>query len=419
MALVEDAGVSDREISDAYGYVLGRLLIMRQQRLDFDDGFAWNTLVHRKPGEVAWPNPNLDVAYSEAWVAVDEAAFLLVTVPQVVGRYYTVQFLNGWGETVANINERVFPNHASGTFAVCLAGSEVVIPEGAIRVDVPVKYMRVLTRVELAADWDAAIDLQHQFFFETQGEPTLADLPDALLFDGLPGVESFEAAKKALDSEADINPGMERLQQLTRVVAQAVQADPEERQRVDEVIRTVVWRDLAAAQPLLGHGVRENGWSLPSTSGSYGDDWLTRTLINLGGIWANTPDEVVYYKGFVDGSGAKLENDRTYTLTFPDTQLPARYADYFWSVIAVDAVQHHVLPNPLNRYLLNNQSDLAYADDGSLTLVFAPERPDDVHDGNWLPTSGDQGYSLTFRFYGPKDDVAARSYFPPPLTKKT
>jgi hypothetical protein len=31
-------------------------------------------------------NPNLDVAYSEAWV-VDENSYLLVPVPKVTGRY--------------------------------------------------------------------------------------------------------------------------------------------------------------------------------------------------------------------------------------------------------------------------------------------------------------------------------------------
>ncbi|MET0808066.1 MAG: DUF1254 domain-containing protein, partial [Pseudoxanthomonas sp.] len=93
------AAPSEQEISDSYIYLLGRLLVLRQEQLDFKEGFKWNQLVHRKPGEVAWPNPNLDVAYSEAWVAVDEKSCALVTVPKVTGRYYTVQFLNGWGET--------------------------------------------------------------------------------------------------------------------------------------------------------------------------------------------------------------------------------------------------------------------------------------------------------------------------------
>jgi hypothetical protein len=110
---------TDQEVSNAYIYLMSRLLVLRQQQLDFREGFKWNTLVHRKPGDVQWPNPNLDVAYSEAWVAVDEKSCLMVSVPKIAGRYYTVQFLNGWGETVANINERVFPGTrtASSPFA--------------------------------------------------------------------------------------------------------------------------------------------------------------------------------------------------------------------------------------------------------------------------------------------------------------
>ena len=53
----------------------------------------------------------------------------------------------------------------------------------------------------------------------------------------------------------------------------------------------------------------------------------------------------------------------------------AKYAKYFWSVIAVDAKHMRVLPNPLNRFLLNNQSKLEYGEDASLTLYFASEKP--------------------------------------------
>src|SRR4029079_10764946 len=81
--------ISDQDVSDAYIYLLGRLLVTRQQQLDFNEGFKWNEIVHRKPGEVDWPNPNLDVAYSEAWVAIDESSCTIVSVPKVEGRYYT------------------------------------------------------------------------------------------------------------------------------------------------------------------------------------------------------------------------------------------------------------------------------------------------------------------------------------------
>lgn len=411
--------ITDQQVSDAYIYLLGRLLILRQQQADFQEGFKWNTLIHRKPGDVQWPNPNLDVAYSEAWVAVDENSCAMVSVPKIAGRYYVVQFLNGWGETVANLNERAFPRHPDGEFAVCLKGSQVDVPAAAQRVDVPVKYMRVLSRVELGTNWDEAVALQRSFDIRATGNPALPTIPKTVMFDieALPGVEAFDSAAAALDSEAELNPGMENLQTTARAIAAAV-TDPAERQRVDQVIRTKAFADIKKAMPTLADGTVRNGWSLASTMGVYGTNWLLRTLVNDGGIWANTFDEVIYYKGFVDGTGAPLSGDHTYTLHFTKDQLPAQYATYFWSVIAVDSVHRRVLPNSQKRYLLNKESKLQYGKDGSLTLYFAATKPQGAADGNWLPTPTGTGYSLTFRFYRPKGAVADHSYFPPPLAKQ-
>ena len=408
--------LQEQEISDAWIYLLGRLLVLRQQQADFQEGFQWNLLVHRKPGDVQWPNPNLDVAYSEAWAAVDETSCLLVTVPKVTGRYYTVQFLNGWGETLANLNERAYPRHPDGEFAVCLKGSRVELPAGVQRVAVPARSLRVLLRVELGADWDEAVRLQHRFEFNSSGAPATPAVPKTLMFDieALPGVEAFDSAVAALDSEADLNPGMEKLQADARAIASAI-GDPAERARVDRVIRSRAFADLKKAMPVLGDGTTRNGWVLASTMGTYGTNWLLRTLVNDGGIWANTFDEVIYYKAFAGPDGKPLSGDRSCKLHFTKEQLPAQFATYFWSVIAVDSVHRRVLPNERKRYLLNKESRLTYGKDGSLTLYFADSKPADAPEANWLPTPRGLGYSLTFRFYRPKGAVADHSYFPPPL----
>jgi hypothetical protein len=82
------------------------------------------------------------------------------------------------------------------------------------------------------------------------------------------------------------------------------------------------------------------------------------------------------------------------------------------------SVHRRVLPNPLKRYLLNQQSKLQYGQDGSLTLYFADAKPTEAPDGNWLPTPKGLQYSLTFRFYRPRGAVEERTYFPPPVTKR-
>ena len=194
--------------------------------------------------------------------------------------------------------------------------------------------------------------------------------------------------------------------------------NPAERARVDKVIREQALREFADAGTLIGHGTLKNNWVHPKVCGAYEDDWLARACINYGGIWANVLEEVLYYKGAMDSSGALLHSDNTYTLAFPANDLPAKYAKYFWSVLAVDTKHMRVLPNPLNRYLVNSQSRLEYGADGSLTLYFGPEKPNDAPDGNWLPTPRGQTYRLTFRFYGPQAGVADGSYYPPPLIKR-
>jgi hypothetical protein len=411
--------IADQDVSEAYVYLLGRLLVTRQQQLDFQEGFKWNELVHRKPGEVDWPNPNLDVAYSEAWVALDESSCTIVSVPKVDGRYYTVHFLSGWGETIANINERLFPKRPFGEFAMCLRGANVAIPAGATRIDLPVKYSRVLARVELGSDPDAAIALQHQFKFRATGTPKLPDIPKTPIFDlgALPGVEAFEAADAALDGEPDLSVGLEAMREKARAIARAIE-DPTERARVDQVIRTRAFAELGKAGAIIGHGTVQNGWARPGVVGEYGLDYLARTLVNSGGIWANIKPEVLYYRGSLDQAGDELNSDNVYTLTFPKDGLPAQYATFFWSVIAVDGHRFRVLPNQINRFLINNQSKLQYGADGSLTLYFADQKPATAPDGNWLPTPKGQKYRLTFRFYRPTEGVANGTYYPPPLIRR-
>ena len=136
-----------------------------------------------------------------------------------------------------------------------------------------------------------------------------------------------------------------------------------------------------------------------------------RSVANYAGIWANTGKEVVYF------AGMGLDGSQTYTQTYPKEALPLSKTRYFWSVIAVDTADYKVIPNQLNRYLLNKQSPLKLNDDGSLTLVFGPKLPDDIPESNWLPTPNGKKYNLTYRFYGPTKDVADGKYFPPPLVR--
>src|SRR5215468_11397251 len=235
----QPAPVADRDIVEAYEYMLGRWLVLRQENLDFKEGFKWNQIIHREPGAVDWANPNLDVVYSEAWVAVDDKSCTLIELPDIKGRYYTVQALNGWGEVSANINERTFPKHPSGKFAFCLKGAKgITLPKGTQRVDLPSKKSRILMRIELGANPAEAIALQKKVTMKATGSPQIdpavvkPDFPN----NKLPGVEGFDKTDEILASEADLNPGMIDVRDKAHAIAKAA-ADPAQRAHIDEVVR--------------------------------------------------------------------------------------------------------------------------------------------------------------------------------------
>src|SRR5215212_3655689 len=97
-------------------------------------------------------NPNLDVVYSEAWVAVHEQTPAILTVPKISGRYYTAQIVDEWAEIVHNVNDRNFPDHPAGRFAICPAGSSPDVPDDCVRLDVPTGKAKLLARVQIGDD---------------------------------------------------------------------------------------------------------------------------------------------------------------------------------------------------------------------------------------------------------------------------
>src|SRR5947208_11162590 len=80
--------VSDKEIVDAYQYMLARWVVLRQEAADFRGNFKWNQIFHRDLGsDVARPYPYLEAAYSEAWIYTDETSCTEIVLPKITGRY--------------------------------------------------------------------------------------------------------------------------------------------------------------------------------------------------------------------------------------------------------------------------------------------------------------------------------------------
>ncbi len=408
----------NQTIEDAYIYLLGRALVIRQEHMDSGaPGFAYNTIKYNPIGSADWVNPNLDTAYIEAWFAVDDDTPVIFEVPEIKDRYYTAQILDEWGEVIANINERMFPSKPFGKFALVKPGSMPSLPADAGRIELHSAKAKLLGRVEIKGDKDAALKLQKGFKATASGSPQIKTPPAIPMFDNkdLIGVEIFDNVDATLSSALDVAPNAAEMQQKVRAVAAYATSTEEARAAVDAQIDTIVPEFeeyvFTKSAPYRNH------WVGGSPVGNYGADYRLRTVANYVGIWANTTDEVIYFAATRDADEQTLDGSNSYVMHFAADKLPETVVDAFWSVILVGVPEYRVVPNPLNRFNLNNFSPLQKEADGSLKLAIGPKPVAGVPEPNWLPSPEGKPFSLTFRTYVPKDVVKRGEWTPPALTK--
>lgn len=409
--------VSEKEIVDAYVYLLARALAVRQELADFSEpGLKYNAIKYNEAGKADFVNPNLDVAYMEAWFAVDEHTAVILDVPKIENRYYTVQLMDGWGEVLYNINERNFPNHPYGKYALCLQSTTAEIPADAFRIIVPTRKIKMLARVELQNTPENALRLQKQFKASVIGQPQIEPVPAFPAFTNtdLPDLSIFEFAEELMLTPDSRMPDKDAIQSVCKKVAAYALADSERRETVKKVIRE------KAIPRFMDHAIKkagkvENNWLGVLVAGEFKGDYWTRTAANFVGIWANSASEVIYFIASKDAAGNTLRGSQSYSIHFTKDKLPASNVDGFWSVILVDFPNYRVADNALKRYNFNNFSRLRYDKDGSLTIYISPEYNSDIPKSNWLPSPRGKEFNLTLRMYLPKEQVKNGNWFPAPV----
>lgn len=413
------AQLPDRQtVTDAYVYLLGRAIAIRQEQTDLKEpGIGYNVIKYNPAGSADFVNQNLDVAYLEAWIAVDDETPVLLEVPEVKGRYYTAQILDEWGEVTTNLNERNYPAHPFGKFALVAPGSTASVPEDAVRIELHSRKAKLLGRVELKTDPAGAMALQKQFKLTPLGKPVIQPAAPMASFGNkeLIGVELFDNVDAVLASALDVSPIAAQMQAKVRDIGRRAK-DAGQRQALDQMIKEdVVPQFLQYA--VTRSGVFQNNWLATLGTGNYGADYWKRSSANLVGLWANANDEVIYFVATRDADGQPLDGSNDYILEFSAANRPDAVVNAYWSVILVDVPDYRVVKNPLNRFNFNSDSGLKGEADGSLKILFAAKPNSAVPESNWLPSASGKGFSLTLRTYVPKDVVKRGEWFPPAIRR--
>jgi hypothetical protein len=154
------------------------------------------------------------------------------------------------------------------------------------------------------------------------------------------------------------------------------------------------------------HGGKDiNGWNVSAPYGDrafYHGNYLLRAAAALAGIYGNDAVEAVYALAKTSGDGSPLDGSKhKYTLTFAAGKLPPVNA--FWTLTVYDGNTRLLIPNPINRYLINSQllPSMKTNNDGSLTIYIQRDVPPTDQRTNWLPVSNGPIY-IVMRLYWPR-----------------
>jgi hypothetical protein len=368
--------------------------------------------------------PNVDTAYTVARLDLQNGP-LIVHVPAMRGRYYTLQLMDAYTTVAGYIGTRVTGNGA-GEYAIAGPGWKgPVAGMKTLHSPTPDALLLGRTLVE-PSDTSATLHKILGSFSMTprstlasggqpQGSVVINQTPMSrmpALPRGLAFLEAFDrllaqdppsaAERRSLAPlrRFGIGPGLRasstRLPAaVQRALIRGVDAGPSHLEGLVEQLRR-------------SSGSRHAGWVLTGPrTGDAGTDWDLRAVVAKLELWANTPDEAIYPIAATDVQGRALSGKHRYVLRFA-ARPPAKA---FWSVTMYDSGLH-LYPNSLQRYALGDRSrGLRPARDGSIT-IYLQHRPPRRDLGAWLPAPAGR-FTIGLRLYVPRASALSSSWSPP------
>lgn len=365
-------------------------------------------------------NAATDFLYSTA--VIDLAAGpLLLRAPDFGARWYVLQLLDPYMETIENLGTR---SSGGQLPRVLLARAGTVDPpQGARLIECSSDHLYIVARI--AADPAESLVPVHALQDALQLQPLQAPraaagrayAPLEVAGDGTAELAFFRELA-AVIRHVPPRPEEGMLTALLAEVGIAAARDFDE-QRLPEGVRRGLARAMPFAEGILQRKLFEvgrlvNGWGLVTDIGRYGGQYIIRALVARHGIWANVPEESLYFMARSDHQGQRLHGRHRYEIRFPRQGTPP--VDAFWSISYYD--EHgRLVANPLERYTLHSRySALSPNPDGSLSIFIGGEAGSAQRPSNWLP-SHDGFFTLNLRCYNPRAPLLDLSYEVPPIVR--
>jgi hypothetical protein len=388
-----------------------------------------NTLFHQSAlADVTTPrlivSPNQDTLYSVAVLDLRSEPMVL-TVPDVLDRYWAFQFLDAWTSSFHYIGTRA-TSGKGGTFLIAPPGWQGTPPEGAVVITSPTQQLFLLGRylVKDANDIASVNALARTLvpLHTITGDaapplpPALGRAPgsasdvgtggDAAFFDELGDALAIDAPATDSDRAA-----------LARYAKLGVGAGSHPSEvGSPSALAAGVTKGLATIESAARDPAsRTNGWTVHLDAGTYSDAPLLRAVISKLAWGANVREEAVYPISLSDAAGQPYAGREPRVLHFNAGALPpVDDARGFWS-LTLYGPDRFFVANGLHRYQIGDRTPgLVTNADGSLDLFIQSDTPAG-QENNWLPAPAGE-YTLMLRVYLPKAAVQGGTYVYPPVT---
>jgi len=362
--------------------------------------------------------PNADTPYSFGMLDLRGGPMVL-TVPEVTGRYYVMQFEGMFGCNDLGIGSRA-TGDAAGSYFLMGPTWEGEAPEGfsvSFRFETDLVFLIGRTQLLSPDDQPALAEVMRQYRLEPYEVFRAGDVPSLPTFDWPHWDDEASRDERfigylntLLPLCQPIHPDetelFERFAQIS--IGSGLPFDPE---TLDETWRKALAQGVASARTALAEasksiGVNINGWLSASPFGNrefYDGDYLLRAVGAITGWGGNDQIEAYYPNGSVDANGEDFDGEYKYQLRW-ETDPPV---NAFWSVTmydkSYDGTAGYLVENPINRYLINSTTEgLIRDDDDALTITMQRDEPDEPTErANWLPTPDGEFY-LIIRMCWPK-----------------
>ncbi|WP_344415774.1 DUF1254 domain-containing protein [Pseudonocardia ailaonensis] len=385
-----------------------------------------NRLVHGRelagPGYAVFGSPNSDTLYSNCLLDLS-AGPVVLELPDFAGRYFTVNFLDAWGNAT-NIS-RSTSGREAGRYLLYATDEPGCVVEGATPFRVATDLSWILLRIFAAGpdDLAAACALQDGVTLAPVGPGAVRAADHPVVSPETVRTDAF-AFFATLDHLIRRNGHPRQEDALLfgwRVLGIGVPTSAFDPDVLAPAAREGLARGFAAGYRVAaatlankGQAVSGGAWRR-SDCGAWGFNYNLRAAQNIMGQGATVVQENQSFVAFVDGDLRELTGEAgAYLLRFE----PPPPVSAFWSVSAYDRRTGEYCANPLGRYSINSASPgLGRGDDGSVHLVISHDAPPGEAAGaNWLPCPPGRFY-LVIRAYQPDEAVISGDWEPPPLRR--